>query len=137
MITCLRTLVLSLVGFTLSVSLLASPWGRDIVHLITTNSDDRRCFRSIILTPVGAKTEKDAPLHEIPLDTPISWEPSRCVMDIECYGDKTLLEKSKGQISGKATVRQACQGHAGTVEVKIFREGFETPSSNVWIMATR
>jgi hypothetical protein len=52
-------------------------------------------------------------------------------MVVQAYQSNVLLEEKKGQRSSKITIQEV--GRAGVTEIKIFRDGFETTSSNIWI----
>jgi hypothetical protein len=115
----------------ITVALLASAKARDTARALLASSDDRRCYFSRIATPEGSATEKDAPAFRVPFDTPISWEPKNCILVVQSYQNNVLLEEKKGQRSNEVTVQEV--GRTGVTEIKIFRDGFETASSNTWI----
>jgi hypothetical protein len=115
-------------------ALVAFPKARDYARLIVASPDDRRCYFSEIVKPEGATTQKDAVAFDTPKSTPIEWEPNNCVMVIQSYQDTVLAEESKMQRSGKALVEQFTS--EGVTEIKIFRDGFQTESSSIWINVT-
>jgi hypothetical protein len=99
-----------------------------------SNSTDRQCFFNAHLTnPKGAELEIDAKLYDVPLDTQITWEPNSCVMVVQGYQEHDLVKELDSQETGEPTVRQATFSTTGETELKIFREGFETPSNSIWI----
>ena len=115
-------------------SLVAFPKARDYAHLIVASSDDRRCYSSKIVKPAGAATPKDAIAFDTPMSTAIQWEPNNCIMVVQSYQNAVLTKELKGQRSENVIVEQVSS--TGVTEIKIFREGFQTESSSIWVNVT-
>jgi hypothetical protein len=118
-----------------TIAYIASARVRDVTKaLFFTNTTDRHCFFDTKITgPEGAELRVDAEGHDIPLDTQIAWEPNSCIMVVQAYQGNDLVEDLEKQESGEATVRHVTLGRTGETELKIFREGFETPSNSIWV----
>jgi len=52
-------------------------------------------------------------------------------MVVQSYENNVLDTEKKGQRSGMIAIQDVA--YTGNYEIKIFREGFETESSNIWI----
>lgn len=116
----------------------SSPYVQDVFKAMFSTSIDRQCFfDSEIYSPAGAPDETGASSkrYEFPLNTTISWEPNGCVMVVQAYQDNKLLTEVPDLDPDVATIQQATGGRTGVVEIKIFRKGFKTTSSNTWITA--
>jgi hypothetical protein len=125
-----RYIILGLVFMLtfIGVALVASPKARDIARAIIKADG---CYFSNITAPDGATKEIDAPYYQIPLATPITWEPNNCIMVVQSYQQHVFQRERKGQRSNKIAVNDVV--FTGITELKIFREGFYTESDKIWI----
>jgi len=132
-----RRFIIDIVVFLIALgifALVAFPKARDYAHLIVASPDDRRCYFSKIVKPEGAATKKDANAFDTPVNTPIQWEPNNCIMVVQSYQNAVLIKELKEQRSEKVIIEQVSS--TGLTEIKIFREGFQTESSSVWVNLT-
>lgn len=112
------------------------PYVQDVFKAVVSSPTDQRCFfDSEIYSPAGASDETTASLerYEFSLNTKVSWEPNDCVMVVQAYQGNTMLAEFKDQETDEVTIQQVTEGRTGVVEIKIFRKGFKTSTSNVWI----
>lgn len=112
-----------------------SPRFRDVLKAWSDASPtERQCFFDAqIDRPKGADAETSAHAYITDANTPISWTPTNCVLDVVAYQNTNPLNKVPNLNPGEATIQDITKGPSGTIELKIFQHGFVTASDSVWI----
>jgi hypothetical protein len=89
------------------------------------------CFYVEIVSPQGTHIRENAPSFPVSNTVEISWEPSECVMIVQYYRNDRLEDEYKSVTSG--TEINVGAPSSGETEIKIWREGFEEQTDNIWV----
>jgi hypothetical protein len=120
--------IIIITSFTLSLLLTACG-----SVLPQATPDDEPCFNVKITLPSGGKGEPDAALskNHISNETEITWDMPECAMTVQSYQKGRLILDKKGVESG-AVLKFGGPG-SGVTEIKLWREGLDTPSDSIWV----
>lgn len=113
----------------------SSPYFRDAIKAYTSATPmERECFFEARITdPRGADSRTGAHAYNTKRDNDISWSPSDCVMVIQAYQENVPIQQLTNKNPNEAGVEDLTTGYSGEIEIKIFKEGFETATHSIWI----